>query len=126
MSIFIDVSMHNREQIAVESVVRFEPYLARRTKTIFSRCFGLAEAFIEIDGPIVDYAVERTSDGFTLWVGRVNVNLSWTTGHVKMAKVICMGLVVGAAFTLSGFPRWGVAKPLEIVLWAAMVKRYIV
>lgn len=131
MSSVLDYSNWMREQSTTETVdsrkatERFEPYENRREKTISTSLFGLADAFVKIDGPISAYAVDRTDGGFIFWIGRINVTLSWSGGHAKLAKLVSIGFLVDAAFHLSGFHHWGLGQPLEYLTWAAMVKRYI-
>lgn len=91
-----------------------------------ARCLGLVNAFVEIDGPINAWAIDRNSDGFTVWVGRVNVNFSWTVCHLRLAKLVALGFAVDFSFHLAGCQHWGPAQPLEYMTWAAMAKRYIV
>lgn len=85
MSSVLDFSNLMREQSTTETVEsrsateRFEPYRQRRkTRSFYTRCFGLCEVFVEFDGVIAEWAITRNSDGFTLWMGRVNITYSTT------------------------------------------------
>lgn len=90
--------------------------------TTFSRCFGLAEVFIERDGPIEAWAIDRTEDGLSIWVGRIHVNASFTRKNRKTLLAVALGLAIYGAFVASG--RNIGDNPLEVAGWAVFARKY--
>lgn len=90
--------------------------------TTFSRCFGLAEVFIERDGPIEAWAIDRTEDGLSIWVGRIHVTASFTRKNRKTLLAVALGLAICGAFVASG--RNIGDNPLEVAGWAVLARKY--
>lgn len=90
--------------------------------TTFSRCFGLAELFIERDGPVEAWAIDRTEDGLSIWAGRMHVNASFTRKNRKTLLAVALGLAIYGAFVASG--RNIGDNPLEVAGWAVLARKY--
>jgi hypothetical protein len=90
--------------------------------TTFSRCFGLAEVFIERDGPVEAWAIDRTEDGLSIWAGRIHVNASFTRKNRKTLLAVALGLAIYGAFVATG--RNIGDNPLEVAGWAVLARKY--
>lgn len=76
MSSVTEFSTHIRERSTIKVVSTFEPYRQRRTRSFFTRCFGLAEIFVEYDGVISAWTLDSGPEWFTVWLGRLSITCS--------------------------------------------------
>ena len=93
-----------------------------RQMTFFSKCLGLAEAYVEINGAIRDWAIDRTDDGIVAFLGKVSVSISFTRRNKKTLLAVSLGLVMYVIFVLSG-ERIG-NHPLEVAAWALLARKF--
>ena len=90
---------------------------------------GLCEVFVEVNGPVKLWAIERSVDGLDIHVARLNLQISLTKQSMMLAKTIVLlaaiDVVSNIAISAFSFRDFLTISLAELGIWA-LLAHYVV
>lgn len=90
---------------------------------------GLCEVFVEVNGPVKLWAIERSVDGLDIHIGRLNLQISLTKQSMMLAKTIVLlaaiDVVSNIAISAFSFRAFLTISLAELGIWAILA-HYVV